>query len=91
MYFWRCAQRHDRPAGHSGQRQQSTGSDKTAAAGGVLTPQPCIPVTAAPWTSGSPTVLIGKKPALNNSSTCMCTWGGQISLVMPGQFTVNVP
>ncbi len=63
----------------------------TAAAGGALTPQPCIPVTAAPWTPGSPTVLIGKKPALNNSSTCMCTWGGQISLVMPGQFTVNVP
>ncbi|UCG22679.1 MAG: DUF4280 domain-containing protein [Chloroflexota bacterium] len=63
----------------------------TAAAGGVLTPQPCIPVVPAPWTPGSPTVLIGKKPALNNSSTCLCTWGGMITIVTPGQFTVNVP
>jgi hypothetical protein len=26
----------------------------TSAAQGVLTPQPCIPVTTAPWTPGSP-------------------------------------
>ncbi len=63
----------------------------TAAAGGVLTPQPCIPVTTAPWIPGSPTVMIGKKPALNNASQCLCTWAGVISVVAPGQFTVNVP
>ena len=39
----------------------------TAAALGVLTPMPCIPVTPAPWFPGSPTVLVGGKPALNNS------------------------
>src|ERR1700737_285418 len=36
----------------------------TAAALGVLTPQPCIPVTVAPWAPGSPMVTIGKAPAL---------------------------
>lgn len=60
----------------------------TAAALGVLTPMPCIPVTATPWTPGSPTVLIGGMPALNNASTCMCTWGGVITVSSPGQTTV---
>src|SRR5215510_12101820 len=48
----------------------------TAAAMGVLTPQPCVPATASPWTPGSPTVVIGGQPALTNLSKCMCTWGG---------------
>ena len=63
----------------------------TTAASGVLTPQPCIPVIPAPWAPGSPTVLIGNKPALNNSSQCMCTWAGVITITQAGQFTVNVP
>ena len=63
----------------------------TAAAMGVLTPMPCIPVTTAPWMPGSPTVLIGGMPALNNSSKLMCTWGGIIEVIVPGQFTINVP
>lgn len=63
----------------------------TAAALGVLTPMPCIPVTAAPWIPGSPTVLIANMPALNLTSKLMCNWGGVISITMPGQFTVNVP
>jgi len=63
----------------------------TSAASGVLTPQPCIPVTTAPWTPGSPTVMIGKKMALNNSCQLMCTWGGVITISNPGQQTVNVP
>jgi Domain of unknown function (DUF4280) len=62
----------------------------TAAALGVLTPQPCIPNTSAPWTPGSPKVMIGGMPALNNSSTCMCTWGGVIQITSPGQTTTNV-
>ena len=40
----------------------------TAAALGVLTPMPCVPVIAAPWAPGCPTVLIASKPALNDSS-----------------------
>lgn len=63
----------------------------TAAALGVLTPVPCIPMTLAPWAPGSPTVLVGNMPALNASSKLMCAWGGVIGVDMPGQFTVAVP
>ncbi len=56
----------------------------TAAALGVLTPMPCIPVTPAPWVPGSPLVMIGNMPALNNASTCMCAWAGVITVTMPG-------
>lgn len=63
----------------------------TAAALGVLTPMPCIPVTTAPWIVGAPTVLLANMPTLNDSSTLMCTWGGVISISMPGQTQVMVP
>jgi uncharacterized Zn-binding protein involved in type VI secretion len=63
----------------------------TAAALGALTPMPCIPATTAPWSPGSPTVLIGGVPALNNSSKLMCMWAGVIQILMPGQMTVNIP
>lgn len=63
----------------------------TAAASGVLTPMPCIPVTAAPWAPGSPTVLVGNLPALNNTSKLMCSWGGVIQITMPGQVLTMVP
>ena len=63
----------------------------TAAALGVLTPMPCVPVTPAPWVVGAPTVLIGNMPALNNSSKLMCAWAGVIQVVNPGQTTVMVP
>lgn len=61
----------------------------TAAALGVLTPMPCIPATAAPWTPGSPTVNIGKMSCATNSSTCVCMWGGVISVSSAGQTTVE--
>lgn len=63
----------------------------TAAALGVLTPMPCVPVTAAPWIVGAPTVLVGNMPALNESSKLMCNWGGVIQVVNPGQTTVMIP
>jgi uncharacterized Zn-binding protein involved in type VI secretion len=62
----------------------------TAAALGVLTPQPCIPNTVAPWTPGSPTVTIGGNPALVNDDMCSCLWAGEISISMAGQETVTV-
>ncbi|MFL6658720.1 MAG: DUF4280 domain-containing protein [Massilia sp.] len=63
----------------------------TAAALGVPTPMPCIPATVAPWVPGSPTVLIGNMPALNNSSKLTCMWGGMIQISFAGQATVMVP
>ena len=63
----------------------------TAAALGVLTPMPCIPATVAPWSPGSPTVLIGNMPALNNTSMCNCMWAGVITITNPGARTVMVP
>lgn len=67
-----------------------TVASATSAAAGVLTPMPCIPVTT-PWAPGSPTVMVGTAPALNNSSKCMCTWGGVIQILNPGQATTQVP
>ena len=63
----------------------------TAAALGVLTPMPCVPVTTTPWVPGSPTVILNGAPALNNTSKCMCTWLGVISVINPGQATVAIP
>lgn len=63
----------------------------TSAALGVFTPAPCIPAIAAPWAPGSPTVQIANMPALNNSSKCMCIWGGVIQVANPGQMTIQVP
>lgn len=63
----------------------------TAAASGVLTPQPCIPAIPAPWTPGASTVLIGMMPALNDSSQCMCMWGGSVSISSPGSSKTEIP
>ena len=63
----------------------------TAAALGVLTPMPCIPVTLSPWVPGASNVMLGNAPALDNVSTLMCIWGGVISFVTPGEFTVEIP
>ena len=63
----------------------------TSAALGVLTPMPCVPVIAAPWAPGCPTVLIANKPALNDSSKLMCNWGGVISINNAGQMKHQIP
>lgn len=60
----------------------------TAAAMGVLTPMPCVPMTSAPWMPGSPTVLLGGMPALTDDSKLMCSAGGVIAICMPGQTSV---
>ena len=66
-------------------------ASETAAALGVLTPAPCIPLLPAPWVVGAPTVLIGNFPALDDAAKLMCAWGGVIQITAPGEFTVQVP
>ena len=63
----------------------------TSAAMGVLTPQPCTPVIAGTWLPGSPTVMIGGKPAVNQTCKCMCAYGGVIQILNPGQTKAMVP
>ena len=63
----------------------------TAAALGVFTPAPCVPVIPAPWTPGAKTVLIANLPALDNNCTLTCAWAGVIQVTNPGQSTVEIP
>jgi hypothetical protein len=63
----------------------------TAAALGVLTPMPCVPVTPNPWIAGAPTVILDKFPALDNISKLMCNWLGVISFQTPGETTDMIP
>jgi len=63
----------------------------TTAAAGVLTPMPCMPIPVGPWKPGAPTVMLGGVPALDNTSTLNCLWGGVITFITPGQFTHMIP
>ena len=56
----------------------------TAAALGVLTPMPCVPAIAGTWIPTAPRTMIGGKPALVSGSTCVCSFGGVITITMPG-------
>jgi hypothetical protein len=64
----------------------------TAAASGVLTPQPCVPAVAGPWTPGSKSVAVtGGAPAmLSDSCQCVCSWGGKIQVQDAGQTEIEV-
>jgi len=56
----------------------------TAAALGVLTPMPCVPAIAGTWIPAAPRTTVGGKPALVSGSTCVCSFGGVITITMPG-------
>src|SRR5262249_31677428 len=56
----------------------------TAAAMGVLTPQPCLPVVTEPWSPGSGGFRIADVKALTSDSICGCQWAGSISITDPG-------
>ncbi len=79
------------PFGMCSSLANPTVASATAAALGVLTPMPCVPVTTAPWAPGSPTVLIGNLPALNHSSKLMCAWGGLIQITNPAVTNIQIP
>ena len=62
----------------------------TAAALGVLTPMPCIPVTSSPWIPGAIQTMIGNQPALHDGCMCMCNWAGVIKVAFAGQVQTQV-
>ena len=62
----------------------------TAAASGVLTPQPCVPVVPAPWSVEAGAVKAGGLPVLVEGAQCACTWGGTITIAAPGGEGVGV-
>ncbi len=62
----------------------------TAAAMGTPTPQPCIPVTTAPWSPGSSVVTINDLKALTSDSRCNCQWAGSISVTDAGSGLVEL-
>lgn len=61
----------------------------TAAALGVLTPQPCIPVPAGTWLPGAKKTSIANSPVLTDNSKLMCAWAGSISILNPGQLKID--
>ncbi|WP_437275860.1 DUF4280 domain-containing protein [Sorangium sp. So ce375] len=65
-----------------------TVASATAAALGVLTPMPCVPAPAGTWIPGSAKVLLKGMPALDNAAKLMCSWGGVIQILNPGQTKV---
>lgn len=57
----------------------------TSAHHGHLTPMPCVPGTTSNWSIvDANSVLVGK-PALLNTAKLRCIYGGQITIVNPGQ------
>ncbi|MCI8509119.1 MAG: DUF4280 domain-containing protein [Lachnospiraceae bacterium] len=77
------------PFGMCSSMANPTVASATAAALGVLTPMPCIPVIPAPWTPGTVKVLIAGKPALTSVSKVMCVYAGVIQISNPGTMTIS--
>lgn len=79
------------PFGMCSSPANPTVASATAAALGVLTPMPCVPMFPAPWAPGVPTVMLANFPALNSTSTLNCAYGGVITISLPGQMTEMTP
>lgn len=56
-------------------------SSATAAAQGVLTPMPCVPVVDSSWIPGALMASQSGVSYVNDASICTCAWGGVISIV----------
>ena len=53
----------------------------TAAALGVLTPQPCVPAVAGTWIPAQTKCLAGDKPCLTGEATAICSYGGTLGII----------
>ncbi|BCD91393.1 hypothetical protein fh0823_15320 [Francisella halioticida] len=67
-----------------------TVASATSAALGVLTPMPCIPAIATPWSPGSHKVKICGIPSLTNNCKLNCIYGGVIEIQQSGQNKVDI-
>lgn len=62
----------------------------TAAALGVLTPQPCTMIPAGTWVPAKPQIMVAGKPVLTSEATLLCGFGsGMISITNPGEIKVS--
>lgn len=61
----------------------------TAAALGVLTPQPCVPSPVGTWVCPGK-VRVAGKPVLTSEGKLTCAYGGTISIMNPGQMTTKI-
>lgn len=57
----------------------------TAAHHGHLTPMPCVPGTRTNWSTVDANSILVGKPALLDTAKLRCIYGGQITIVNPGQ------
>lgn len=57
----------------------------TAAAMGALTPMPCTPAPAGPWSPGAPMTVLGGIPLLTDSCILNCSFAGVVTVSFPGQ------
>ncbi|MEZ4295390.1 MAG: DUF4280 domain-containing protein [Polyangiaceae bacterium] len=55
----------------------------TSAASGTLTPMPCLPVIAGPWSPGATGTTVAGQRALTADSKCQCAWTGSIEITDP--------
>lgn len=62
----------------------------TAAALGVLTPQPCVPAVAGTWFPTQTMCLAEGKPCLTGNASAVCSYGGTLNIIDAGQKTVVV-
>lgn len=72
---------HVQPTGGGGHSRGHGGAD----------PDACMPGDYRALGARCPTVLIGNKPALNQTSKLMCSWGGVIQITNPGTMNIQVP
>ena len=72
-----------KPFGMCQSMSNPTVASATAAACGVLTPMPCVPVITGPWSPGGQ-AKVANFPVLTDSCKCMCAYGGNISITSPG-------
>ena len=62
----------------------------TAAALGVLTPMPCLPLILSPWLNTSTKVQIQGGMAIHDKSQLICSYGGQITIIQSMTPTINI-